>query len=78
MFFLEATKTSILGLNYPPLNQATTFLGGFKKTLDIPKMNPNDDGSISGKSGATGDESLRSTGTMATIYTPLKNYSESI
>lgn len=61
----QATKTSILALNYPPLSKTTTFLGGFKKTLDVPNM---DDEAISGKqSGGTGDEQYRNTATIATI-----------
>lgn len=34
-------------------------------------MDSNDDGTISGKSTGNGDESLRGTGTTATIWMPL-------
>ena len=61
-----------MALNYPPLTKDTTFLGGYKKKLDIPKMN--DDGSIdiSGKQlGGTGDEQIRNSATMAVVSMPL-------
>jgi len=68
----QLTKTSILALTYPPLSKSTTFLGGFKKTLAVPKMNPNDDGAISGKQGGgISDELYRSSATIATIWMPI-------
>jgi len=60
----QATKSSILALNYPPLTKTTTFLGGFKKALPVPKMS---DEVISGKQKIdTDDEKLRSSAIMLT------------
>ncbi len=65
---LEATKASILALNYPPLSKTTTFLGGFKKTLEVPNMA---DEAISGKQGGSiSDEQYRSSATIPTIWIP--------
>jgi len=66
----QATKTSILALNYPPLTKSTTFLGGFKKTLAVPKMS--DDENISGKrTDGTSDEQYRSSAMIVTVWMPL-------
>jgi len=65
----QATRTSILALNYLPLTKTTTVLGGFKKTLTVPKM---DEEKISSKqSSGIDDEQYRSTATIATIWMPL-------
>jgi len=65
----QATRTSILALNYPPLTKTTTFLAGFKKTVSVPNM---DDENISSKQGGgINDEHYRSTGTIVTIWIPL-------
>jgi hypothetical protein len=65
------TKTSIRSFSYPPLTKATTFIAGIKKTLGVPKMNDDDDGSISAKQGGISDEKYRSAATIATIWMPL-------
>ena len=66
------TKTSIPALNYPPLTKSSVVLGGFKKTLAVPDMSPNDDGTFSGKqAGGVADEQLRSTATISTIFMPI-------
>jgi len=67
----QMTNSSLRTFNHPPLTKGTTFIGGFKKTLAIPKMNPDDDGTISGKQGGISDEKFRSTATIATIWMPL-------
>jgi len=67
----QATKTSILALNYPPLSKATTFLGGYKKTLAVPNMDSNNDGTIEGKSGSISDGQYKGTATTAAIWMPL-------
>jgi hypothetical protein len=66
------TKTSLRTLNHPPLTKTSTFLGGWKKTLSVPKMNDDDDGTISGKQAGISDEGLRrNAATMTTIWMPL-------
>jgi len=67
----KMTKASILNLNYPPLTKTSTFLGGIKKTVAIPKMD--DDEGISSKHGSGGmsDSKYRSMGTIATIWMPM-------
>ena len=68
-FFLENTKTSILNLNYPPLSKTSTFIGGIKYPLGVPKM---DNEMISGKQSiAADDETLRSTATISMIFMPI-------
>jgi len=64
------TKTAIAALTYSPLSKTATFLGGFKKTLSVPHMDPNADGTIGTKQG-TGDEHYRSTATIAAIWMPI-------
>jgi len=64
----QATKTSIAALNYPPLSKTTTFLGGFKKKLPVPLMDPHAEAK---NTGAIGDEHYRSTSTIATIWMPI-------
>ena len=63
-------KPSLLALTYSPLSKATTFLGGFKKVLEVPKMNANDDDTISGKQGV-GDDKYRGAATMGMAWMPL-------
>jgi len=65
----QGTRASILALNYPPLTKATTFLGGFKSILEVPKMT--DENISSKQSGGIADEIYRSTGTIGTIWMPL-------
>jgi len=68
----QMTKTSILALNYPPLTKTSTFLGGFKKTLSVPKMGDNDDEAISSKQGGgISDTKYRNMGTIATVWVPM-------
>jgi len=65
----ENTKTSILNLSYRPLSKTSTFIGGIKYPLVVPKMNSE---IISGKQSiATGDETLRSTATISMIFMPI-------
>ena len=62
-------KPSILALTYAPLSKSTTFLGGFKKVLEVPKMSSNDDDMISGKQ--NGDDKYRGAATMGMAWMPL-------
>lgn len=70
--FLEATKGSILELNYPPLNKDTKFLAGYKKTMAIPKMS--DDGNIDIAGKQSGDEQIRNSAMMAMLSMPLMGF----
>jgi len=72
MQFIENTKTSILNLNYPPLSKTSTFIGGLKYELPVPKMAQIGNEMISGKkSSFVGDETLRGTATISTIFMPI-------
>jgi len=62
----ESNKASILALNYGPLTKSSTFLGGFRKTMLVPNMDSTD--GISGKNTGTGDEQLRGTATISTMW----------
>jgi hypothetical protein len=72
MKFIENTKTSILNLNYPPLSKTSTFIGGLKYELPVPKMAQIENERILGKQSIiTGDETLRGTATISTIFMPI-------
>ncbi|CAF0957826.1 unnamed protein product [Adineta steineri] len=62
----EANKASIIALNYGPLTKSSTFLGGFRKTMPVPNMDSTD--GISGKNTGTGDEQMRGTATISTMW----------
>lgn len=54
-------------MNLPPLTKSTTFLGGFKTVLNVPKMSDDDEGSISGKQSGVDDGQLRGSASLASI-----------
>ena len=55
-------------MNLPPLTKESTFLGGYKKVLSVPKMNEDGSVDISGKQlSGTGDEQIRNSATMTSI-----------
>lgn len=69
---LEMNKPTILSLTYAPLSKSTTFLGGFKKVLEVPKMSSNEDDTIAGKqNGGVGDDKYRGAATMRMAWMPL-------
>jgi len=64
----QATRTSILALDYPPLTSSTTFLGGYKKVLPVPSMSNN---GISGKQGGSDDSNLNNAATTVSLFMPI-------
>jgi len=68
----KISKASIPAFNYPPITKDAPFLGGFKKTVSVPKMDPNDDETISGKqNGGISDEHFHGSATNTIISMPI-------
>lgn len=66
---LEATRASILNLNYPSLPAGATVLGGYKKTVDAPSMS---DDEIAGKQHNGADDSdNRNAATSVSFWMPM-------
>jgi len=67
----ELTKTALRNRSYAQLPKTATFIAGYKKSLPVPKMRDDDNGTISGKHGGIGDEAGRGSATITTIWMPL-------